>query len=41
MDKGPFDIYDFFAYLSAGFLLLFSFDYAFKLNWIIAKAPST
>jgi hypothetical protein len=31
MDKVPFDVYDFFAFLSAGILLILGLDYSFNL----------
>lgn len=37
MGSIPFSIYDFFAYLSAGFVWLVSIDYAFGLNWLIGR----
>ncbi len=35
MDRIPFTVYDFFAYLSTGFVLLASVDYAFDLRWLL------
>jgi hypothetical protein len=37
MDKIPFSIYDFFGYLSSGFLMLVAVDYAFNGGWLLRK----
>ncbi len=41
MDKVPFDVYDFFAFLSAGFLLLLGLDYSFNLGWFLHRTPGS
>jgi hypothetical protein len=35
--KLPFSVYDFFAYLSAGFILLCAADYAFDAHWLLTE----
>ncbi len=35
MDRIPFTVYDFFAYLSTGFVLLAASDYAFDQGWLL------
>jgi hypothetical protein len=37
MEKLPFSVYDFFAYLASGFVVLASIDFAFDLGWILKK----
>ena len=37
MDKLPFSIYDFFAYLASGFVLLIAIDYSFDGGWLLRK----
>lgn len=34
MEKLPFNIYDFFAYLASGFIVLAAVDFAFDLGWL-------
>jgi hypothetical protein len=37
MEKFPFNIYDFFAYLASGFIVLAAIDFAFDLGWLFIK----
>lgn len=37
MEKLPFNIYDFFAYLASGFIVLAAVDFAFDLGWLFKK----
>lgn len=37
MEKVPFNLYDFFAYLSAGALWVVAMDYTFGLHWLLGQ----
>ena len=37
----PFTVYDFFAYLASGCVLLWFVSYAFDLAWLVSANPST
>ena len=39
MSKIPFTVYDFFAYLSSGSLLVAAFDYSFGYQWLLVEKP--